>query len=111
MYKEINRNTKLARYYINRYIDSEYKTLNDCYKTYSEYKRRAYNYCYEQFKKDNGKEFRIISFNFNFFSIAYLTRKGLIIETPTNSYIIKDMFLSSVINSIKKNRLYIWRNL
>ena len=50
-------------------IDTE---LSDCYKSYSIFKQRAYNHCYECMIRDGGTRFRIISHNVNVFTCGYI---------------------------------------
>ena len=47
------------------------RTLSDVYSTYSRYKAAAYNDCLSECQERNGENFRIISANSNFFSVAY----------------------------------------
>ena len=51
---------------------SDNESLYDVYKSFSDYKRRAYDYCvYEMHRKD-GFNFRITSRNCSFFSCGFL---------------------------------------
>lgn len=69
--------------------------LNMVYGRYSDAKRKAMDYCYYKFAKDeNARHFRIISYNTFGFSAAWNTIyeidgnvvPGVHIETPSNSY-------------------------
>ena len=63
-------------------------TLNDVYGSYSQAKLNAYNYCLEQCKKENGRNFHITSHNTFGFCVAWETLEGVRIETPQNSYLV-----------------------
>lgn len=86
--KTLNNTTKAAARFINGYFDSRKYSLSDCYGRYSFEKARAERWCKDQMTKENGYEFRIISFNTFGFSCGWLTAAGLRIETPQNSYFI-----------------------
>lgn len=62
--------------------------LHDVYDNYSHAKERAWDYCHELCKKENGYNFHIISHNTFSFSVAWYTEKGVRIETSCNSYLI-----------------------
>lgn len=68
-------------------------TLNQTYKRYSDDKRKAYDWCYEQYlDSENHAAFSIISHNSFGFSVSWLCtidgHEGMRIETPKNSYFI-----------------------
>ena len=52
--KTLNKNTKKAQQYINAYNHSTLHYLEDCYKSYSNDKRIAYNKCNQEFLKVHG---------------------------------------------------------
>ena len=52
--------------------DSDYCTLYDVYKTFSQDKRLAYDYCTYQMSRKNGFYFRITSANTFYFSCGFL---------------------------------------
>ena len=68
-------------------------TLDQIYERYSEAKRQAYNWCYDEYlSSENHEAFSIISFNSFGFSVSWLCtingHNGMRIETPKNSYFI-----------------------
>lgn len=66
--------------------------LSDIYDSYSVNKEKAYNWCLNQYNStENSENFRIISHNSNFFTVAweeYGKEPKLHIETAKNSYVI-----------------------
>lgn len=92
---KLNRNTKKAQGIINRFNNSEFFTLSDCYKSYSENKYRAFQACVDRFYKMDGYGFRIISFNSQTFTCGWLyddKETGVImlnVETYRNTYTIE----------------------
>ena len=71
------------------------RTLSDVYGTYSRYKAAAYNDCLSECNDRKGENFRIISANSNFFSIAYECTDDLtgevitVIKTGRNTYYVR----------------------
>lgn len=51
--------------------DSDYCTLYDVYKSFSDAKRRAYDYCIYEMHRKNGFYFRITGANCNFFCCGF----------------------------------------
>ena len=68
--------------------------LYDVYESFSEEKWRAWKKCLNKCVNEDGRHFRIISHNRYGFSVAWDIREGVRIETPTKSYLIKDISLS-----------------
>ena len=87
--KAINKNTKRGQSFINAFLNSSDIFLSDVYTTPSVNKQEAYTDSRRMFGKENGADFRIISFNTFAFSVAWKTADGLRIETASNSYIVK----------------------
>ena len=83
--------TKRQRAIVNSFYDSTTRYLCDCYHTFSESKRLAYNYCVEQFHLDRGDDFRIISYNTFMFTVGYTIDNGtkLVYITPTKKEVIE----------------------
>ena len=54
----------------------------------SQAKQNAWEWCYNRFVDEGGRNFRIISHNTFSFSVAWETDKGTRIETANNSYLI-----------------------
>lgn len=62
--------------------------LAQAYKTYSDAKLKAWQYCYDLCNKENGENFHICSCNTFGFSVAWEVENGVRIETPQNSYFV-----------------------
>lgn len=92
---KLNRNTKKAQDLIERFYNSEFDTLEDCYKSCSDAKRIAYYYCLYKCSDMGGWGFRIISFNNMSFTCGWLyedKETGVImlnVETYRNTYTIE----------------------
>ena len=86
--KTINNTTKRARAYINAYNRSEIYSLNRAYakpgsaKTIADYNRRM------MMESEGGHGYKIIKYNCNFFTVAWIAGKDLRIETAANSFVI-----------------------
>lgn len=65
-------NKAMAKANIQKYESSTARTLKDVYKSFSEAKRYAYDYCVELMKQYNGFNFRIISANTFIFTVGFL---------------------------------------
>lgn len=92
---KLNRNTKKAQYLIERFYNSEFDSLRDCYNSWSYAKRTAYYNCLCKCDDMDGWRFRIISFNSKNFTCAWLyedKETGVImlnVETYRNTYTIE----------------------
>lgn len=86
--KTINNNTKQARHYINAYNRSEIYYLNQAYEKPSTEKTRADYNCRMMMQSEGGHGYKIIGYNCNFFTVAWIAGKDLRIETACNSFII-----------------------
>lgn len=63
--------------------------LYQIYDKWSDAKQRAFDWCYEQYLLSEDHEaFSIISHNSFVFSVSWLCKDGLRIETPKNSYLV-----------------------
>lgn len=72
-------------------IGSRYEgtTLHQIYDKWSDAKQRAFNWCYDQYlQSEEHESFSIISHNSFGFSVSWLCKEGLRIETPYNSYLV-----------------------
>ena len=63
---------KNARRALSLYNVSRETTLDDCYKSYSVNKQRAFNRCRGEMYYDGGYDMRIITHNVNIFTCGYL---------------------------------------
>ena len=90
-----DRNTKKGQGLIERFYNSEFDTLEDCYNSCSDAKRIAYYNCLYKCSDMDGWRFRIISFNTMSFTCGWLyedKETGVImlnVETYRNTYIIE----------------------
>lgn len=74
---------------IERGTRYEGTSLNQIYDKWSDEKQRAFDWCYEQYLASEGHEaFSIISHNAFGFSVSWLCKDGMRIETPKNSYLV-----------------------
>ena len=92
---KLNRNTKKAQDLIDRFNHSTFDMLQDCYKSYSKHKFRAFQECVTKSFEMDGWRFRIISFNTMSFTCGWLyedKETGVImlnVETYRNTYTIE----------------------
>lgn len=63
--------TKRQMCLLANYQRSEKRYLSDCYKSFSDAKAKAFNYCKEIERKFNGFEGRVCSFNSHIFTYAF----------------------------------------
>lgn len=80
--------TKTGRRYLDMYNRANRETLFQAYKTPSTDKTRADYQCRQQMAQEEGHGYRIISYNCNFFSVAWRTAKGLRVETAYRSILV-----------------------
>lgn len=90
--KTIKANTKKGQYYYERYNRSTDFELFHCYNRPSTNKTRADYLCREQMRKENGHSYKIISYNCNFFTVAWRTEdgNGLRVETAYKSILVTE---------------------
>ena len=96
---EINKNTKKAHKIVNDYryaINRGFRYLEQCYKSNSSAKDRAFIYCENQKEKYNGFNACIISYNSCFFTYGFLSSQDngkftLHYITAYHDYCIKDI--------------------
>lgn len=81
--------TSLGKRLIARGSRYEGIYLNQIYDKWSVEKQRAFEWCYDQYLASEDHEaFSIISHNSFGFSVSWLCKEGLRIETPKNSYLV-----------------------
>lgn len=85
----IKKETKRGQRFICAYQNSDTIELCEVYKRPSVAKKQAFNWCLSQCRKEDGERFRIISSGIFTFSVAWMTRNGLRVETAQNSFLIK----------------------
>lgn len=82
----IKANTKKAENYWFKYNHSKYGRLSECYGRMSTNKAIAERDCIKWMLEEGGKDFRIMSYNCNFFTCGWINPDGsLRVETPSNS--------------------------
>ena len=88
--KTINNNTKKAQAFINAYNRSNIFDLYEAYANPSPAKCRANYSCRMMMQRENGYGYKIIGYNCNYFTVAWIAGKDLRIETACNSFLIPD---------------------
>ena len=88
--KTINNTTKQAQYFINAYNNSDIFSLREAYANPSTAKTRADYNCRMMMEREGGYGYKIISYNYNYFTVAWITGKALRVETACNSFTIPD---------------------
>ena len=86
--KTINNNTKQAARYINAYNRSRIFDIYEAYGKPSTAKTRADYECRMMMQEEGGHDYKIIGYNCNFFTVAWITGNALRIETACNSFVI-----------------------
>lgn len=85
----VKESTALGKQLIARGSRYEGTDLCQIYDTWSTEKQRAFDWCYDQYLASEEHEaFSIISHNSWGFSVSWLCKDGLRIETPKNSYLV-----------------------
>ena len=84
----ISTTTKTGRRYLDMYTRANCETLFQAYARPSVNKTRADYFCRAQMAKEHGHGYKIISYNCNFFSVAWQTAQGLRIETAYRSILV-----------------------
>lgn len=91
--KRISAKSKLGRHFVNAYKRSWMFTLEEAYTKPSAAKQAAFERCQQICEAENGRLFKIISFNCQAFTVAFevVTALGAIelrVITRRNDYII-----------------------
>ena len=89
--KTINNKTKQAERYINAYNRSDIYSLGKAYGKPSTRKTRADYNCRMMMQQEGGHGYKIIGYNCNFFTVAWIAGNALRIETAYNSFIIPEV--------------------
>ena len=85
----VKESTALGKQLIARGSRYEGTELRQIYNTWSDNKQRAFDWCYDQYlASEENSGFSIISHNTFGFSVSWLCKDGLRIETPNNSYLV-----------------------
>lgn len=87
--KIVKESTALGKKLIVRGSYYEGTGLYQIYDKWSQAKQNAFDWCYEQYlASEEHDSFSIISHNSYGFSVSWLCKDGLRIETPKNSYLV-----------------------
>ena len=90
-YKEIKRvkaTTKQGQRFIAAYANATSSSVKEYYKNASSAKISAENSILRAIGEAFRNTYRVISGNSFFFTAAYQTEEGIVVETPVNSYLI-----------------------
>ena len=88
--KTINNNTKQAERYIDAYNRSDIYSLNQAYGKPSTEKTRADYNCRMMMQEEGGHDYKIIGYNCNYFTAAWISGNTLRVETFANSFVIPE---------------------
>ena len=87
----LNKNTKRAQNYIERFKNSSDFDIFNCYKKPSNKKKTIFHY-WKRRAKELDASIKIITFNCDFFTVAFEAKienqTCLFVVTPTNNYVI-----------------------
>lgn len=84
--KTINNKTKQAERYINAYNRSDIFSLREAYANPSTAKTRADYNCRMMMQSEGGHGYKIIGYNCNYFTAAWIAGDSLRVETFANSF-------------------------
>jgi len=100
--KTLNKQTKKAQDFIDRYYKSNSYSVNESYKQPSIYKRNIENEILNDMKEVDGKGYKVIGAGSTYFSAGYLItdvndkKRILVIETPTSTYYIPELEMEDI---------------
>lgn len=87
---KINNTTKKAKQFVKAYLNAKSSTLDELYRTYSNNKKQAYDYCVQEYFVYEGINFKILSANNFFFTVGFISEifgtRDLIIITKSTHY-------------------------
>lgn len=87
--KIVKESTALGKKLIVSGSRNEGTQLYQIYDKWSQAKQNAFDWCYDQYlASEEHNSFSIISHNNYGFSVSWLCKDGLRIETPKNSYLV-----------------------
>lgn len=84
--KTLNNNTKKAQAFINAYNRSRIFDLYEAYASPSPAKCRANYSCRMMMQSEGGHGYKIIGYNCNYFTAAWIAGDSLRVETFANSF-------------------------
>ena len=88
--KTINNNTKQAQHFINAYNRSDILSLREAYANPSTAKTRADYNCRMMMQEEGGHGYKIMGYNCNYFTAAWMSGDTLRVETFANSFVIPE---------------------
>ena len=91
--EKISANSKLGQRYVRAYETSVMRAIEDAYTKPSAAKQAAFKRCQLKCEEENGGRLRIISFNCQFFTVAFEVENSfgateLRVITPYHDYLI-----------------------
>ena len=86
--KRVKATTKKGQHFLSAYQSATSRSVREYYKTASYAKVSAENSILRAIGEAFKHTYRVISGNTCFFTAAYQTDEGLVVETPGNSYLI-----------------------
>ena len=87
--EHIKASTKKGQNLLRRAKHNEGEYLSDVYGRYSSAKEDGYRYCRDLCKEVGGENFRIVSHNCDFFSVAFDTDTHVYVITVAHDYCIE----------------------
>lgn len=72
--KKLSANSKLGRYFVEAYHNSNRYTLEDVYDNPSAAKQAAFEHCLQQCAAENGNRLKVITANCQSFTVAFEVR-------------------------------------
>lgn len=86
--KRVKATTKQGQRFLSAYASATSRSVKEYYKTASSAKISAENSILRAIGEAFKHTYRVLSGNSFFFTAAYQSAEGLVIETPGNSYLI-----------------------
>ena len=91
--EKLSANSKLGQRYVRAYEASVMCAIEDAYTKPSAVKQAAFKRCQQKCEEENGRRFRIIGFNCQFFTVAFEVENSfgateLRVITPYHDYLI-----------------------
>lgn len=72
--EKLSANSKRGQHFVEAYCNSNWYTLEDVYDNPSTRKQAAFEHCLQQCAAENGKCLKVISANYQFFTVAFEVR-------------------------------------
>lgn len=88
--KSIKATTKQGQRFLSAYASATSNSVREYYKNASSAKISAENSILRSIGEAFKNTYRVLSGNSFFFTAAYQTNEGLVIETPANTYLVTD---------------------